>query len=228
MVLRILLVEDDQDLCTAVKAHLLKEGYEVDPCGNGADAMDLALTQAYDLILLDRMLPERDGLSVVSALRRRGSTTPVLMMTAMNDIHDRVDGLDAGADDYLVKPFAIEEMLARIRALGRRPAQWESTYIIDYGDLSLDMEKHMITGPLGTRPISKREAQLFEILMRNPGQVLPRPLLLSRVWGPNAPVEDGNLDNYILFLRRRIQSVGSSVRIKTLRGVGYSLVDEKC
>lgn len=226
--MRILLVEDDLDLCTAVRTHLLKEGYEVDPCGNGADAMDLALTQAYDLIVLDRMLPERDGLSVVSALRRKGSATPVLMMTAMNDVHDRVDGLDAGADDYLVKPFAIEEMLARIRALSRRPTQWESTHIIDFGDLSLDMDRHIITGPLGTKPLSKREVQLFDILMHNPGQVLPRALLLSRVWGPNAPVEDGNLDNYILFLRRRIHSVGSTVQIKTLRAVGYSLVDEKC
>lgn len=226
--MRILLVEDDPDLCIAVKTHLLKEGYDVDPCGNGADALDLALAQAYDLIILDRMLPECDGLSVVSALRRRGSTVPVLMVTAMNDVHDRVDGLDAGADDYLIKPFAIEEMLARIRALSRRPAQWESARTIGYADLSLDIGRHSVTGPLGEKTLSKREAQLFEVLMRNPARVLPRDLLLSRVWGPNAPVEDGNLDNYILFLRRRLKSVGSTVQIKTLRSVGYSLEEETC
>lgn len=226
--MRILLVEDDPNLCMAVETHLRKEGYEVDPCGNGSDAMDLALVQAYDLIVLDRMLPERDGLSVVSALRRKGFTTPVLMMTAMNDVHDRVDGLDAGADDYLVKPFATEEMLARVRALSRRPAHWENTRIIKYGDLTLDVEGHTVTGPLGAKSLSKREVQLFEILIRNPGQVLPRSLLLSRVWGPHAPVEDGNLDNYILFLRRRLNSVGSAVQIKTLRSVGYCIEDKRC
>lgn len=226
--MRILLVEDDPDLCKAIQTHLLKEGYTVDPCHNGEDALDFALAQAYDLVVLDRMLPERDGLSVVSILRGKGIFTPVLMVTAMNGVRDRVDGLDAGADDYLVKPFAIEELLARIRALSRRPVQWESSLTLTYADIELDTEKRTVMGPLVNKSLSKREAQLLEVLMRNPAQVLPRSLLLSRVWGPNAPVEDGNLDNYILFLRRRLKSIGSSVQIKTVHAAGYRLEANEC
>ena len=221
--MRILLVEDDVDLCRAVEAHLHREGYVVDFCHNGEDALDFALAQAHDLIVLDRMLPGRDGLCVLRILRAKGIATPVLMVTAMNGVRDRVDGLDAGADDYLVKPFAVEELLARIRALARRPAQWESARSLAFADIALDSEKRVVTGPLAQKTLSKREAQLLEVLLRNPAQVLPRNLLLARVWGPGAPVEDGNLDNYILFLRRRLKSVGSAAKIVTVHAVGYRL-----
>ena len=224
--MRILMIEDDKALCAAVELRLKKEGYTVDLAHTGEDGLHFALQNAYDLVLLDRMLPEGDGLSVVTRLRREGLSTPGLMMTALDGISDRVDGLDAGADDYLPKPFAPEELLARIRALSRRPVQWESTQRLTRGDLELDTELCALRGPRGSCSLSKRETQLFLLFLRNLGQVMTRELLLARVWGPDAPVEEGNLDNYIHFLRRRLGAVGSGMRLTTLRGVGYRLEEQ--
>ena len=226
--MRILMVEDDQALCAAVDIHLRQQGYTVDYAHTGEDGLHFALQNAYDLILMDRMLPELDGLEAVRPLRSRGFSTPVLMLTALDGVPDRVDGLDAGADDYLAKPFAAEELLARIRALSRRPRQWESTSRLSAGDLELDTELAALRGPAGACSLSRREKQLLELFLRNAGQTLTRELLLSRVWGPDAPVEDGNLDNYIHFLRRRLRTVGSAVRLATVRSVGYRLEVGPC
>ena len=226
--MRILMVEDDQALCAAVDIHLRQQGYTVDYAHTGEDGLHFALQNAYDLILMDRMLPELDGLEAVRTLRSRGFSTPVLMLTALDGVPDRVDGLDAGADDYLAKPFAAEELLARIRALSRRPRQWESTSRLSAGDLELDTELAALRGPAGAGSLSRREKQLLELFLRNAGQTLTRELLLSRVWGPDAPVEDGNLDNYIHFLRRRLRTVGSAVRLATVRSVGYRLEVGPC
>lgn len=221
--MHILMIEDDADLCGAVDIHLKKEGHAVDYAHDGEDGLHFALQNAYDLILLDRMLPGLDGVGVVSRLRREGIHTPVLMITALDGVSDRVDGLDAGADDYLAKPFATEELLARVRALSRRPQQWESTRRLVLGDLELDAELCTLRGPKAACSLSKREARLLELFLRNSGQTMTRELLLARVWGPDAPVEDGNLDNYIHFLRRRLTGAGSTARIVTVRGVGYRL-----
>ena len=226
--MRILMIEDDKDLCKAVGIHLGREGHTADFCHDGADGLHFALQNAYDLILLDRMLPGMDGLSVLSALRDRGFPIPVLMITARDGIGDRVDGLAAGADEYLVKPFAAEELLARIRALSRRPQQWESIHKIQLGDIELDFERCLLTCRAQTITLSKRETKLLEFFIRNAGQVMPRELLLARIWGPDAPVEDGNLDNYIHFLRRRLKSVQSCLQITTIRGVGYRLEVSPC
>ena len=226
--MRILMVEYDQALCAAVDIHLRQQGYTVDYAHTGEDGLHFALQNAYDLILMDRMLPELDGLEAVRTLRSRGFSTPVLMLTALDGVPDRVDGLDAGADDYLAKPFAAEELLARIRALSRRPRQWESTSRLSAGDLELDTELAALRGPAGACSLSRREKQLLELFLRNAGQTLTRELLLSRVWGPDAPVEDGNLDNYIHFLRRRLRTVGSAVRLATVRSVGYRLEVGPC
>lgn len=219
--MRILMVEDDEELSEAVHVSLAENGHTVDVCHTGDDGLHFARQNAYDCILLDRMLPNMDGLTILREVRRAGVTAPVILVTAMNGIGDRVDGLDTGADDYLVKPFAMEELLARIRALSRRPQQWESVQALVRGDLTLDTDILTLTGPSGRVTLSKREAQLLEFFLRNPGQILPRSLLLSRVWGPDAPVEDGNLDNYIHFLRRRLRTVGSGLKIETIRSVGY-------
>ena len=226
--MRILMVEDDQALCAAVDIHLRQQGYTVDYAHTGEDGLHFALQNAYDLILMDRMLPELDGLEAVRTLRSRGFSTPVLMLTALDGVPDRVDGLDAGADDYLAKPFAAEELLARIRALSRRPRQWESTSRLSAGDLELDTELAALRGPAGACSLSRREKQLLELFLRNAGQTLTRELLLSRVWGPDAPVEDGNLDNYIHFLRRRLRTVGRAVRLATGRSGGYRLEVGPC
>lgn len=221
--MRILIIEDDEKLCEAMRFAFEKEGYTADICHDGDDGLRWACEQAHDLILLDRMLPSVDGVELLRRLRAQGHTTPVLFVTALGDIGQRVEGLDAGADDYLVKPFAVEELLARVRAMCRRPRQWESTHVLQFGDVTFDAAQKTLTGPDGICALSKREAALMEILLANRGQTLPRAVLLTRVWGPDADVEDGNLDNYIHFLRRRLKAAGSAVSIRTVRGVGYQL-----
>ena len=221
--MRILMVEDDPGLCEAVSFQLEQKGVTVDVCHDGEDGLHWARQQAYDLILLDRMLPGLDGLSVLRSLRQEGIVTPVVLVTALEEISQRVEGLDAGADDYLVKPFAAEELMARIRAMSRRPRQWESSQIIRLGDVVFDREQKTLEKEGQSCTLSRRESELMEMLLKNPGQILPRGLLLSRVWGPEAEVEEGNLDNYIHFLRRRLRSVGSALEIRTVRGVGYQL-----
>lgn len=221
--MRILIVEDDLDLCDAIKYHLDRAGYAADTCDNGGDALHFISQQAYQLIILDRMLPEVNGLTILQQMRARGIQIPVIITTALNGIGDRIEGLDAGADDYLVKPFVMEELLARIRAISRRPSNLEPAHALQFADLSLDLMAFTLSGPSSSHTLSKREAELMEIFMENPLRLLPRNLLLARVWGPDAPVEDGNLDNYIHFLRRRLKTVGSKAQIKTARAIGYSL-----
>lgn len=221
--MRILMVEDDKKLCEAVCYRLEQEGYTVDVCNDGDDGLRWIRQQAHDLILLDRMLPTLSGTTVLERMRSDGITTPVLVVTALDTVHDRVSGLDAGADDYLTKPFAMEELLARIRAMSRRPHQWENLARIRWGDVTLDLNERFLTGAGGVCTLSRREAGLLESFLRNAGQTLPRAVLLARVWGPDAAVEEGNLDNYVYFLRRRLQSVGSRMQIKNVRGVGYLL-----
>lgn len=221
--MRILVVEDDMELCDAVKFHLEQEGYIVDTCLSGEEGLYLIKQEAYDLILLDRLLPELNGMDVLSRTRALGITTPVIIITALDGIGDRIAGLDAGADDYIVKPFDINELLARIRAVSRRPPQWESIHNIVCDDTELDLMRGTLKGPSNKCTLSKKESELFEIFMRNQGHIMPRSVLLSRVWGPDAPVEDGNLDNYVHFLRKRLKFVGSRLFIKTARGIGYSM-----
>ena len=221
--MRILMVEDDPGLCEAVSFQLEQKGVTVDVCQDGEDGLHWARQQAYDLILLDRMLPGLDGLSVLRSLRQEGIVTPVVLVTALGEVSQRVEGLDAGADDYLVKPFAAEELMARIRAMSRRPRQWESSQIIRLGDVVFDREQKTLEKEGQSCTLSRRESELMEMLLKNPSQILPRGLLLSRVWGPEAEVEEGNLDNYIHFLRRRLRSVGSTLEIRTVRGLGYQL-----
>jgi len=225
--LRILIIEDNKDLCDAICYQLQKEDYSTDVCYTGENALYYALNPSYDLIILDRMLPVMDGLSILKAIRKKGVHVPVIMVTAMDGLHDRIDGLDTGADDYLVKPFAIEELLARIRALCRRPQQLLPTQLLSFSNLELDIKKQSIHTPDNASPLSKRETYLFEYFFRHPNQILPRELILTHIWGPDYFVEDGNLDNYIHFLRRRLSSIGSSAQIKTIHGVGYQLVSSQ-
>lgn len=229
--MKILLVEDDENLNHNLKFFLEREGYQVDACLDGEDALYYYQEGNPDFILLDRMLPSLDGISLLKTIRQSDRNTPVLMLTALGTLSDRVDGLDSGADDYLVKPFAMEELLARIRSLTRRsnlsvaqPEQdSEDALKLCYGDLTLHPQLHELEGPSGIITISKRESSLLEYLLRNGGRTLSRGSLLLKVWGPDGEVEDGNLDNYIFFLRRRLKGLKSKVSITTLRGVGYRL-----
>ena len=221
--MRILLVEDDENLCYTLQYQLEQEGFLVDTCMDGEDALFFIRERVHDLILLDRMLPSMDGISVLKALRREKIFTPVIFLTALSSLLDKITGLDCGADDYMVKPFAFEELMARIRCLSRRPQKWEGSSVISLGDISFDPDQKKLFCHTKECSLSKKEGALMEIFLRNPGQILPLQTLLSRVWGPDSEVEDGNLDNYIYFLRRRLRSVDSRLELKAVRGVGYQL-----
>lgn len=221
--MRILLVEDDEKLNQSLAFQLEKEGFLVDACADGEDALYYIEQRIHDLILLDRMLPYVSGTEILLKMRKENNQTPVILITALGTLDDKVTGLDLGADDYLVKPFAFEELMARIRCVTRRPRRLELSEQLSFGDIVYHMDENTLTGTGGTCSMSRREGALLEAFLRSPGQTLSRTLLLTKVWGMDSDVEDGNLDNYIHFLRRRLKTVGSSIRIQTVRGVGYRM-----
>lgn len=221
--MHILLIEDDEELCKAIKIQLEADGYELEYCIDGEEGFEYIRKQAHDLIILDRMLPSLNGINIIKKTRQENIHTPVIMLTALGNINDRVEGLEAGVDDYLTKPFAIEELLARIKALSRRPVQWKNDNRIIYGDLELDLENFQLTGPGGKCSLSKKECRLAEVLMKSPMKTLVREQILYKVWGMDNYVEDSNLDNYIHFLRKRLNTVKSKNKIKTVHGIGYIL-----
>lgn len=221
--MRILLIEDDSAFSDTLAFQLRQEEILTDVCADGLDALDYIGKNAYDLILLDRMLPRMDGITLLKKIREQGSYTPVIILTALGEVEDRVTGLDSGADDYLVKPFEFNELMARIRCIRRRPSQWTENEKLVFSDISFTPDSHLLCGPLGNCTLSRTESALFDLLVRNPGQILPRETIISRIWGPYGEVEDGNLDNYIHFVRRRLKSVSARTAIQTVRGVGYRL-----
>lgn len=224
--MRILLAEDDQDLNKALTWQLINHGYSVDSCYNGEDALYYGKQNIYDVILLDRMLPDYEGTEILSSLRETSVETPVILITALGMLKDKITGLDLGADDYLVKPFDFEELLARIRCVTRRSRTIRSQPdgVIAYHDITWSPREMCLKGPLGDCMLSKREGELLESFLHSPRQTLARETLLLKVWGPDSDVETGNLDNYIHFLRRRLKSVGSALQIKNVWGVGYGIV----
>lgn len=223
--MRILLAEDDEKLNETLVYGLTQAGFIVDSCFDGTDALFYGEQNIYDVILLDRMLPGMQGTEVLSLLRQKGVTTPVILITALGTLSDKVEGLDLGADDYLVKPFAQEELFARIRCVTRRPRRLLDEENLSLFDISWSPAECRLTGPSGSCTLSRREAALLEAFLKSGGATLPRSLLLLKVWGPDSDVEEGNLDNYIHFLRRRLKTVGSLLAIKTVRGIGYSLAE---
>mgnify|MGYP003242430658 CR=1 FL=1 len=213
--MRILLIEDDKALCRVLQPTLQAAGFASDCCHTGADAC-----------ILDRMLPELDGLTLLKSARADGISIPVLMLTALGQIGDRVEGLDAGADDYLAKPFDNRELLARLRALVRRPADLhETAHRIACGDLVLDTAQLTLTGPSSTVTLSRRECDLAAFC-RAPGLLRARAVLLGSVWGSAAEIEDCSLDSYIRFIRRRLTAVGSRAVLRTVRGAGYRFLPD--
>ena len=224
--MRVLIVEDDRSLAIALEYRLKKEGMEVAARADGLAALEALEAESFDLVLLDRMLPRMSGDALLAKLRAAGNTVCVLMLTAMDSVRDRVTGLDTGADDYLVKPFSMDELLARIRALSRRLAPWTPSGVIRAGDLEIDAESQCLRCAERSAALSKREAKLLELLLRNAGQALPRGVILQRAWD-NQAVEDGNIDIYIHFLRKHLSRLRSRCQIQTVRGVGYRLDDRR-
>lgn len=221
--MRILLIEDDKTLCQSLSLQFERQNISVDLCHDGEDGLFRIRERTHDLILLDRMLPGLDGLQVLTAMRSEAITTPVIFLTALGSLQERVTGLDCGADDYIVKPFAFEELMARIRCIGRRPRGLFSGSFLSFGDLSWNQEQNLLTCGPYTCTLSRREGELMEFFLSHPDQTLPRATILLRIWGPDSEIESGNLDNYIHFLRRRLKAVHSSLKLTTVRGVGYRL-----
>ena len=222
--MRVLLVEDDPKLNHSLKYQLEKENFIVDSCSDGEEALFYIDQNIHDVILLDRMLPLLDGTEIRTLMRGKNNSTPVILITALGTLNDKITGLDLGADDYLVKPFDFEELLARIRCVTRRSPMIQGDDILSLGDLTLHIGESRLIGPAASCSLSKKENELFQSFFRNSGQILTREQLLARVWGLDAEIEDGNLDNYIHFLRRRLNTVGSTVTLRTVRGVGYRML----
>lgn len=224
--MHLLLVEDEERLARALKRALQEEGHVVDWVGDGQDALEQARTEVYDALLLDVMLPGLSGFDIARTLRAEGATTPILMLTARDAIPDRVTGLDAGADDYLVKPFALSELMARVRALGRRSTiAGNGEVTLRVGDLELDLRRREAVRGGKRIELTAKEFALLELLMRHPGQVLTRTQLLDRVWSYDAPVESNVLETYIHYLRNKVDRGFGNQLIRTVRGAGYSLRD---
>lgn len=221
--MKVLMVEDDKDLCEVTQLQLKDAGYDVDCAYDGEEAEYYIRTGVYDVILLDRMLPKMDGLTLLSKIRQKGRTTPVILLTALDTIYQRIEGLDAGADDYLVKPYEVEELLARIRAILRRPRKLMETERTMFADLILHEETATLFCGNESRILSKKETQLMDFFMRNANLILSRQQILFRVWGMDADVEEGNIDNYVYFLRRRLKALPTKVCITTIHGIGYRM-----
>ena len=220
--MRILLVEDQERIAAFIRKGLQEELYTVDVARDGSAALDIAGAGEYDLIILDVRLPVRDGISVCRELRRHGNTTPILMLTARDTVDDRVRGLDAGADDYLVKPFAFQELLARLRALARRPlAVQDDTLRVE--NLTLDTRTHQARRDAQPIELTAREYRLLELLMRHSGQVLTRTQIAEHIWGYDFDANSNVVDVYIRYLRRKVDDPFEPKLIQTVRGVGYKL-----
>lgn len=224
--MRLLFVEDDRSLCRAEKTILEKAGYSVDFVHNGEDALDYALEGNYDGIILDWMIPAPDGVEVLRRLRERGDATPCLLLTARDAVEDRVAGLDAGADDYLPKPFASSELLARIRAMLRRKTDYRPD-LLRFGDLALDRQEMTLSRSGQTVKLSNKSFQLMEMLMEQPGRVFEINRMIERVWGWDSDSDMNVVWVTISNLRKTLKELGSTVSVKATRGVGYSLEEEK-
>lgn len=221
--MRILLVEDEQRLSEALAYILKKNKYGVDTAYDGITGQEMAETGIYDVIILDRMLPGKEGVQVLKEIRAQGIKTPILILTAKDTINDRVEGLDAGADDYLIKPFSTDELLARIRALGRRQTELLQSEKIQIASLILyPLQSEAICNGETIR-LTLKETQLLELLMRNKSRVITREQMLDRVWGLDCEVEMNNVEIYIYYLRKKLEPVSSGIRIETIRGIGYCL-----
>lgn len=222
--MRILVVEDDHKIANAIKKGLEQESFAVDISFDGKDGLGSALTISYDLIILDRMLPEVDGVKICEIMREKKITTPILILTAKDKVSDKVEGLNAGADDYLVKPFAFEELLARIRALLRRPNQI-SDNILKVDDLILNTINFQVKREDDIIDLSSKEFALLEYLMRNPGRILTKDNIIAHVWDYDADILPNTVEVYIGYLRSKIDKPfeNKSVLIHTIRGFGYKI-----
>lgn len=216
--MRILYVEDEKFLAEAVIHLLKKEKIEADWAADGAEGLELALKHNYDAIVLDIMLPSLSGLEILQTVRERGVKTPVIMLSALNEVEDKIRGLDYGADDYLAKPFKTAELIARLRALVRRPALVDAE-VLAYEDLVLDLTNRTLNGV----ELTDKESGIMEMLMKTPGSAVSKEQILAHVWGDGAELEENYAEVYISYLRKKLKELETETGIKTIRNLGYKL-----
>lgn len=224
--MRILIAEDEKTLNATLKKRLEEQSYSVDACLDGQEALDYLDSAEYDVVLLDIMMPKKSGLEVLRALRKKGRQTPVLLLTAKDSIEDRVDGLDAGADDYLVKPFAFEELMARIRVMLRKKSG-QSSNLLSVGDLILDLGTHTVVRDGQPISLSSREFALLRYLVMNQGMILSRDQIEQHIWNYDYEGSSNMIDVYIRYLRKKIDDPFEKKLIHTVRGAGYVLREEE-
>ena len=220
--MRILLAEDERSLSKALKAILTKSNYSVDCVFDGEEAVSYAMASEYDLVILDIMMPKQDGISALKEIRSKGNSVPVLMLTAKAEIDDKVEGLDSGANDYLTKPFATKELLARIRVLTRQP-QSAGDNILKFGNLTLDRGSFELSSPKGKYRLAGKEFQMLEMLMMNPGILISTEKFMDKIWGIDSEADISTAWTYISYLRKKLTALEADVQIKAVRNSGYTL-----
>ena len=225
--MRILIAEDEVSIAKALKVMLERNKYVVDAVYNGTDAVDYACTNVYDALILDIMMPGMDGITALTAIRRSGAMTPALFLTAKAEVEDRVAGLDAGADDYLPKPFAASEFLARVRALTRRSGGYAPA-LLRLGNTTLDCGQYTLSTPAGSLRLNNKEYQLMELFLRHPRQVFSSEHLMQKLWSMDSAAEMDVIWTYIGFLRKKLKLLEADVEIRTIRGAGYALEELSC
>lgn len=220
--MKILIVEDDASLRRALVSILQKNNYTVEAVDNGGDAFDYLCSGLYDAAILDIMMPVMDGVSVLVQARKERVATPVLLLTAKSEIDDKITGLDAGANDYLTKPFDMRELLARLRVLTRKSGVQQNN-VISFGNTSLNTQSFELSAPNGSYKLANKEYQTMLLFMRNPRVVISSSRVLENIWDPDSRAEDNTVWTYISYLRRKLEAIGSDVQILTMRGAGYIL-----
>ena len=221
--MHVLLAEDDMKLGKLIKYMLEQNGISTEWVTTGDMIYDYAMYEDYDVLVLDWMMPKMSGVDACKKLRSDGYQRAILLLTARDSIEDRVTGLDAGADDYLVKPFEFAELMARLRALGRRSSQKIQQDMMDLGDFTLDRTSKVLKKGEQVLQLSPREFQIFDLLVQNMGIVVPRDIILDRIWGLESEVSSNNIDSYVKLLRKKLESADGQMIISTIRGVGYKL-----
>ena len=224
--MKILIIEDEYSLADAIAETLQKENYITKIITNGEDGEDEALTDLYDLILLDVMLPKKDGFEILKKLKAEKISTPVIMITAKSEMMDKLNGLENGADDYITKPFHMRELMARIKIVLRRNTNIENDSLLEYGDLNLNLSTGIMSSNGNEIAINGKELELLETLMLNRNQIVTKEMLISKIWGFDSSAEYNYVEVYACFLRKKLKLLKSKVKIKAIRGTGYKLEED--
>ena len=221
--MKLLLVEDEKQLSEALQQILIKNKYSVDAVYSGDEGLDYALSDVYDVIILDIMLPKLNGIEILKMIRKRKISTPVILLTAKGSVEDRILGLDSGADDYLPKPFSPDELLARLRALTRRNGDFINENILEFSDIKLNLSTYDMEVDDNSITLTQKEFEILKYFMQRPKLVVSKDDLITKLWGFDSDIEHNNIEVYISFLRKKLAYVESNVKITTIRRVGYRL-----